>query len=75
MFQIKTEPDSGKRSALGKSLSEILLQPNGFNAYFDYLSSNSVDNIECMNLFCKVVLTKPSLFSSDIVINNYKKIS
>ena len=70
MFKMKIESDPAKRSVLSKYLSESLLQPNGFNAYFDYLSSITEDSIECMNLFCKVVLTRPSSFGSDPVTFN-----
>lgn len=67
MFKIKTESDPNKKLFLSKSLTETLLKPNGFNAYFDYISSNIDDSVECMNLFCKVVLTRPSMFRSDSV--------
>jgi hypothetical protein len=70
MFKIKIESDPSKISALSKSLSETLLRKNGFNAFFDYLSSNTEDNIECMNLFCKIILTRPSIFCSDMVSIN-----
>lgn len=70
MNMMKIESDPVKRSALSKSLSESLMKPNGFNAYFNYLSSNTDDNIECINLFCKIVLTKPSKFSNDAVFMN-----
>lgn len=72
MLKMKSESDPAKRSVITKYLSETLLQPNGFNAYFDYLSSNTEDTIERMNLFCKVVLTRPSIFFSDVVPINEK---
>jgi hypothetical protein len=70
MFKLRTETDPIRKSMLSKSLSEILLRPNGFVSYFEYISSVTDDNIVCMELFCKVVLARPSKFSGDMVAKN-----
>jgi hypothetical protein len=48
-------------------LTNALLCQNGFSAYLDYLLSVSEDSAESLNLLCKVVLTRPAKFDSDLV--------
>lgn len=67
MDQLKIETEKSQKSTLSSNLSELLLMINGFNAYYDYISNISDDQIECMNIFCKVVLTKPLKFLDDLV--------
>lgn len=67
MKKLKIETDPKQRSILSGSLTKTLLQPNGFIAYYEYLSSVSEDSHECIQLFCKVVLTRPSTFLNNAV--------
>lgn len=67
MDRLKTEIEKEQKSILIAGLSDLLLKPNGFNAYYHYISSISDDQIECINIFCKVVLTRPLKFLDDLV--------
>ena len=67
MKELQNERIALNKLSVSTCLTEALLKPNGFNAYFDYISSISDDESECANVFCKIVLTRPSKFSADIV--------
>lgn len=69
MNRLNNETDKVQKASLGTSLTELLLMPNGFNSYYEYVSTVSDDRIECINIFCKVALTRSLKFSNDIVTN------
>jgi hypothetical protein len=64
MDQLKREAEKNRKMELSIKLSETLMIPGGFTAYYDYISS--------INVFCKVVLTRPLKFSDDAVTIFFK---
>lgn len=69
--KLETETDPSQKLLIRSSLSKALLQQNGFKAYYNYLSTLSEDNYECIQLFCKVILNRPSCFSNNKVTLNF----
>lgn len=66
-MELRKETNQQTRAILSQSLSAALLKPHGFEAYFEYISSISDDSLELTNLFCKIVLSRPSNFDNDLV--------
>lgn len=64
---MRKETNQQTRAELTQSLSEALLKPHGFEAYYEYISSLSDDSLELTNLFSKIVLSRPTKFDNDIV--------
>ena len=66
-MKLRNETNPQTRALIAQSLSEALLKPHGFEAYYEYVSSFSEDSIELINLFCKIVLSLPLKFDTDLV--------
>ena len=67
MTKLRNERSPQTRAIIAQSLSSALFKPHGFEAYYDYISSISDDKIESINLFSKIVLSRPSKFDNDLV--------
>lgn len=68
MMKLRNETNPQARALKTQLLSEALLRPHGFEAYYEYVASFSDDTVELINLFCKIVLSRPSKFDNDLVI-------
>lgn len=68
IINLRNESDPKIRASVSRKLSETLLKPHGFEAYFDYISSISDNSIESINIFSKIVFNRPSFFDDDSVI-------